>query len=339
MTNKIKVGFDISQMAFPGGVATYTRELAEHLQQQPELEMRWLYSSLRTPYQGGLAKVKSWPIPLSVFEPMMNKWRVINVEQLIGEVDIFHSSDWTQPKTQAKKVTTIHDVVVFKYPEWSVPSVIKVHQRRLKLVEKEVDRVIVVSESVKKDLLEVSQIPAERIVVIYEGVNERFKPPPVELVKEFRTKLKLPEKFILGIGGVGSRRNLESANAAAGKIPFLVTGQDLPRVSDEQMPLLYAAAELLLYPSFYEGFGLPILEAMAVGTPVVTSSVGAMAEVAGAAAVLVDPMDLASIKEGVEIALKDRDGLVLSGFKQAAKFSWQKAADETSALYQALKGS
>lgn len=333
---KIRVGFDLSQAAFTGGVATYTKELAQHLQMRPEVEMKWLYNSLRRPYSGGLTGVTSWRIPPSVLEPMMNRWRMLNVEQLLGEVDVFHSSDWTQPKTKAKKVTTIHDVVTYKYPEWSVPKVVKVHQRRLKLVEQEVDKVIVVSESVKHDLLEVSQIPESKIVVVYEGVNERFKPQSAEMVQDFRQKMKLPDKFILGVGGVGSRRNLEAAKQASGELPFIVTGQDLPHLSDEQMPLLYAAAELLLYPSFYEGFGLPILEAMSVGTPVVTSNIGAMAEVAGAAAVLVDPKDLNSIKEGVKIAQIDRDGLVKSGLRQAKKFSWEIAAEQTVKVYEDL---
>src|SRR5476651_14975 len=106
----MRVGFDISQMAHNGGVATYTEKLTAELSKLSDLEMVYFYSSLRKPYHGSLKNIKSYRMPPSLFEILFNNWRNIPIESFIGKIDIFHSSDWTQPKTYAKKVTTFHDV-------------------------------------------------------------------------------------------------------------------------------------------------------------------------------------------------------------------------------------
>lgn len=335
---KYSVCFDLSQLAHGGGVGTYTAELANQLAKSDELEMKWFYSSLRKPYGGPLKNVRNLRIPPSILEPLVNKWRLVGVEQIVGSVDVYHSSDWIQMPTEAKKVTTYHDVIPIKYPEWSDPKVVKVHRRRLKLVEKEIDLVIAVSHSTKQDLIELTKIPKEKIVIIYEGVDERFKPQSVDDIASFRTRMGLPNKFVLGIGGIGSRRNLEKAKKAAGELPFLVTHQDITNISDDEMPLLYASAEMLLYPSLYEGFGLPILEAMAVGTIVVTSDRGAMKEIAGGAAVLVDPDSIESIVNGVKKASDPNTRKILSqkGITRAKEFSWDRCAKETADVYKEL---
>src|SRR3990167_10321388 len=165
------------------------------------------------------------------------------------QMTYFYSSDWIQPKTKANKVTTYHDLVPLKFPEWSHSKIIKVHKSRLKLVEREIDIVIAVSESTKNDLIEVSNIPKEKIRVIYEGVREEFRPQLDEDVAEFKKKHGLPDKFILAIGGVGSRRNLERVKEASVGYNLVITGHNLTGVEDEEMPLLYSAADVLLYPS------------------------------------------------------------------------------------------
>ncbi len=329
---------DISQIAHLGGVSTYTKKLAEGMSMEKELDIVFFYSSLRKPYKGTLKKVKSYFMPPSLLEPLLNKLRV-PIEKFIGDVDIFHSSDWIQPKTNAKKITTYHDVVPLKYPEWSTPSVVSVHRRRLKLVEKEIDMVIAVSETTKKDLLEMTNIPVEKIRVVYEGVGSNFTPQSVEEINKFKKKYRLPEDFILAIGGVGERRNLDRIKRAVKGYQLIISRQDIPPLSDEEMPLLYASAKLLLYPSLYEGFGLPILEAMAVGIPVITSNVSSMPEVGGDAAIYVDPMDESDIETKVKQVInseKLREELIKKGFAQAKKFTWKKCIDETVSLYKEM---
>lgn len=332
----IKVGFDISQLAHNGGVATYTANLAEQLQKNVDLEMVYFYSSLRKPYKGSLKGVKKFKLPPTLFEMLFNKLRNVPIEHFLGPLDIFHSSDWVQPPSKAKKVTTYHDVVPLKYPEWSHPKIVSVHKKRLELVEKEVDCVIAVSETTKKDLLEVSKIPENKIMVIYEGVDKKFKKLPEKEVEEFRKRMKLPEQFVLAIGGIGKRRNSDRVKEAAKGHKLIITGKTIPWLSDEELPLLYNSATVLLYPSLYEGFGLPILEAMACGTPVITSNLGSMAEIAGENALMVNPKDVEDISSKLDQLMKDQKlhkSLREKGLKHASKFSWEKCAQQTAEVY------
>ncbi len=338
---KILIGMDISQLAHPGGVATYTKNIAENLSKITDLEMIFFYSSLRKPYKGSLSNVKSYKLPPSIFELFFNKIRNVRIEKFLGSLDIFHSSDWTQPPAKAKKITTYHDLVPLKYPQWSNPKIVSVHKRRLKLVEREIDRVIAVSQATKKDLIETSKIPQEKITVIYEGPTAEFKQPSREELQEFSRKYSLPEKFVLAIGGIGQRRNLSRIKDACKGYSLLVAGQDLPWLSTGELGLLYHSAHLLMYCSLYEGFGLPILDAFTCGLPVVTSSVSSMPEVGGEAALYVDPLDIDDIKNKLKIVWEDkelRQEMIKKGFVQAKKFSWEKCARETAAVYREMIG-
>ncbi len=332
----LKVGLDISQIAHFGGVATYTKHLAEGLQESREIDPVFFYASLRKPYRGELFNVKSYPLPPSFYEPLFNKLRALPMESFIGKTDIFHSSDWVQPPSKSKKITTYHDVIPLKYPKWSHPKIVAVHQRRLKLVESEVDKIIAVSQATKNDLLELTSIPFEKITVIYEGVSDIYRPQSDQDIKLFRDKYKLPEHFILAIGGIGDRRNLSRIKQSSKDFKLIVSREDIPPLSDSEMPLLYASADLLLYPSLYEGFGLPILEAMAVGTPVITSNVSSMPEVGGEAAVYVDPTDVNDLEKKVKNLVGDKDfrkKMIDKGFKQASKFTWERCVEQTVKVY------
>lgn len=334
----MKIGFDISQIIYPGGVSNYTKNLAGELQKNKDLDIIFFFSALRKSYHGDLRNVKKFRLPPSLFEVLFNRIRNVGIEKFIGPVDIFHTSDWVQPPSKAKKVTTYHDVIPLKFPQWSNPKIVSVHKRRLKIVEKEINKVIAVSQSTKKDLLEVSSLKPEQIEVIYEGAGENFKPANENEKAKFRKKYNLPENFILAVGGVGERKNLKRIKESGKDFNLVVSLKDLT-VSDEDMPLLYASADVLVYTSLYEGFGLPILEAMAVGTPVITSDVSSMPEVAGDAAVLVNPLDTNKIKKSIREVLENKDlreELIRKGYKRAKEFTWKKAAEETSRVYQDL---
>lgn len=332
---KIRVGMDISQIAHIGGVATYTQNLAEGLFKIEDLDMVYFYSSFRKPYKGKLKNVKKYKLPPALFEMLFNKWRNIGIEKFLGSLDVFHSSDWTQPPSKAKKVTTYHDLVPIAHPEWSHPRIVSVARRRLALVEKEIDLIICVSKSTMNDLLNNSRIPSEKMVVIYEGVGSQFKPQDQNKILEFKKRMNLPDEFVLSVGGIGQRRNLDRVKEATRDYKLIISGQ----FSSYEMPLVYASAKVLLYPSFYEGFGLPILEAMAVGTPVITSNVSSMPEAGGEAALYVDPNNLDDIKEKLNHVMRDNDlrlELIKKGFIQSRKFSWKKCAEETAEVYRQL---
>lgn len=335
----LKIGIDISQIAHGGGVATYTKELAAAILEDKGLALKFFYASLRKKYQGTLPNVKSYLIPPTILEPLMNRLRLVKIEDLIGQIQVFHSSDWIQPPTNAKKVTTYHDVIPLKFPDWSEPKIVAVHQRRLRLVEQEIDMVIAVTETIKSDLMAVSKIPESKIKVIYEAAGDHFTKADPDAIEQFRLAYKLPEKFALSIGGRGNRRNLDRIKEAVGGFPLVVTHKDLPSLSDTQMPLLYSAASVLIYPSLYEGFGLPILEAFSCELPVITSNFGAMAEVAKDGAILVDPLSVDDINKNFEELMADsglRDQLVRKGLARAKQFSWQKTAEQTAQVYRSL---
>lgn len=334
----MKVGFDISQIVYPGGVANYTKNLAQNLQKEKDLEMVFFFSSLRKSYKGDLKNVKKFKLPPGLFEVLFNRIRNVGIEKFIGPVDIFHSSDWVQPPSKSKKVTTYHDVIPLKYPDWSHPKIVSVHKRRLKIVENEIDKVIAVSQSTKNDLLKVSKLRPDQIEVIYEGVSEEFKPQPEKLQSEFREKYNLPKEYVLAIGGVGERKNLKRIKDACNDFNLVVSLQDLT-VTDDELPLLYSSAQVLVYTTLYEGFGLPILESMASGTPVITSNVSSMPEIAGDAAVLVNPENADEIRKAIMEVLEDKElkkELIDKGSKRVEEFTWEKTAEETFNLYKGL---
>ncbi|HLC88165.1 MAG TPA: glycosyltransferase family 1 protein [Patescibacteria group bacterium] len=334
----IKVGFDISQIIHPGGVAGYTKNLASELQKNPELEMIFFFSALRKSYRGGLKNVKKFRLPPSLFEVLFNRIRNVGIEKFIGPLDIYHSSDWVQPPSKAKKVTTYHDVIPLKYPQWSNPKIVAVHKRRLKIVQREIDKVIAVSNSTKNDLMEMTGLKNDQIKVIYEGVSGIFKPASGKEIAEFKKKYSLPGEFILAIGGTGERKNLKRIKQAAKDYNLVTTFEDIT-VSDEELPVLYSSARCLVYTTLYEGFGLPILESMACGTPVITSDVSSMPEIAGQAALLVNPADEEEIKKSIRRILNDKDlnsELTEKGFRRAKEFTWQKTAAETFQVYKNL---
>lgn len=335
----LRIGFDISQIAHQGGVATYTKNLTEELAKLPDLEMVYFYSSLRKSYKGKLKNVKNYRLPPTLFEVLFNRIRNVPIEKFIGSVDIFHSSDWVQPPSKAKKVTTIHDMVALKYPQWSHPKIVAVHQKRLRLIEQEINTVIAVSKATKNDLIEVSNIPEEKIKVIYEGPSADFTIQPKGKIEAFRKKYNLPQKFVLVIGGVGERRNLKRIKEAVENYEIVIAGQTVPWLSLEELELLYQSASVLVYASLYEGFGIPILDAYLCGLPVITSNVSSMPEVGGDACLYVDPLNIDDMAEKIKKVMEDKSTsqkLVKKGFAQVKKFSWQKAAQETAEVYRKL---
>lgn len=290
-------------------------------------------------------------------------------DRLFPEVDVFHATDHLLPRlARVRSVFTLHDLVFRFYPEthkllnrWFLALMMP---RFLEAA----DAVIAVSEWTKKDAIELYGLDEDKVSVIYEGVNPRFRPAPSETISVIRQKYGLPEGFILSVGTIEPRKNLTSLLEAyhslrnarpdlklviVGKKGWLYEGffRKLHKlglenevifpgfVRDEDLPALYSAADLFVFPSLYEGFGLPVLEAMACGAPVVTSNTSSLPEVAGEAALLIDPRSLEALARAMRDVLDNkilRDDLRARGPKQAAKFTWETAARETLAIYRSL---
>lgn len=178
----MRIGIDISQIAYEGsGVGEFVRKLVDNLiSKDSENEYILFYSSLRRKFDAlnfsidtyANVTVKQFSMPPSMLDILWNRLHILPIESLIGDIDIFISSDWTQPPTRkAKRVTILYDLIVYKYPEETARKIVQVQKRRMEWVKKECDRIICISDSTKKDAVELLNIEEDRLAVVYPGVR------------------------------------------------------------------------------------------------------------------------------------------------------------------------
>lgn len=361
----MRVGIDISQIVYGTGVSNYTKNLVDALLKIDKKNEYILFGgSLRKIGElhnycatvRGNSTLKIFPFSPTIADFIWNRLHILPIENFVGNVDVFHSSDWAQPPTRrAKLVTTIHDLVPILYPESSHPKIVATHKRRLSHVKREVDLVIAVSESTRDDIIAYLDIPRGKIHVIYEAPDKGIKKLDDRGLGETLKRHGLPKEYLLVVG-TDPRKNVARIAKAAEKVsknlPVIIVGRkwsDAPHsiktsqgrsniywvghVGYDVLSALYSGAKALVYASLYEGFGLPILNAFRCGCPVVTSNVSSMPEVAGNAAVLVNPQDVDDIANGIEQALSKRDDLIKKGLERVKNFSWEKTARETLKVY------
>jgi len=355
----MKIAIDVSQVVYGTGVSVYTKLLCENLLRFDDKNDYILFGgSLRqmetlkaffNSLKGNFTD-KVFPFPPSLAAIVWNRLHILPVERLVGEVDVFHSSDWTQPPSKAFKVTTVHDLFPLLFPKLTHPKIVKTHLARLKWVINEVDVIIVPSETTKNDIMKLN-VETDRIVVIPEAPDPAFKRTTQVEIEKVKRKYQISGSYLLSIG-VNPRKNTQRIVRAFEKVrpgmdmKLIIVGHPfmkieptrgvkiLGHVASSDLPALYSGSKALLYPSLYEGFGFPILEAFACETPVVTSKVGTMEELGHGAAVLVDPEDVDSISEGVKSAIKDREDLVKKGKEKVKEFSWTRVSESTIKVYQ-----
>jgi glycosyltransferase involved in cell wall biosynthesis len=256
-------------------------------------------------------------------------------------LDVLHCPTFRGPlaRPACPLVVTVHDLAVLRHPESFNQWTRQYSRLCVSRVVRAARIVIAVSEHTKRELAEVLGTPDEKIRIVPNGVSGLFSPEgPAER-----------GDYVLAVGTLEPRKNLTRLAEATGRlgVELRVAGEAgwgsvglrgdgvrrLGRVTDDELARLYRGARCLAYPSLEEGFGIPIVEAMASGTPVVTSRGGATEEVAGGAAVLVDPLDPASIAAGIEEAATRRDELARAGLERARAFDWGETARRTAEVY------
>jgi len=372
----MKIGIDISQIVYQGtGVATYTQKLVENLLRIDRKNQYLLFGSSfrQKKYLSSLAhsitpvywsgEKKIYSLPPIFLEYLWNRLHIFSIDTLIGKSDVFHSSDWLQPPTKAKKVTTIHDLTIYKHPESFISrgghDIVLNQKRRLSWVKRECDRVIVDSKATERDVIEILKIPKEKLRVIYLAADKNFRPQKIKKIEKVKRKYKIKKDYLLAVGTYEPRKNFKRVVEAFRlldnkKLELVIVGKfgwgKLPSdfkhqtsnikflgfVPTGELPALYSGSSCFVYPSLYEGFGLPVLEAMACGCPVVTSGRGSLLEIAQNTAVLVDPLKTEDIAKGIARAVEEREVLREKGLKKASQFSWEKTACQTLEVYQEL---
>ena len=284
---------------------------------------------------------------------------------MLGDAEIFHATEHLLPRLRRiRSVFTLHDLIFQFDPDSHKPLNIAFLKTLMPRFLRAADAIIAVSECSQRDAVNLYHIDPNKIHVIYEGVDAKFAPVTApDRLAAVRSKYHLPQRFIVHVGTIEPRKNLPLlfeviANSnqhlvVAGKLgwltePILAKVKELGveervtftgYVADDDLPALISAADVLAMPSKYEGFGLPILEAMACGTPVIASNTSSLPEVGGDAALYARPDDGASWAQLIDRVTSDaelRSALREKGFKQAAKFKWGTMARETAEIYRMI---
>jgi len=285
--------------------------------------------------------------------------------------DLFHAPHYVLPPLiPCKSVVTIHDCIHLRFPQYLPNRFVYAYARgSLWMATHRSNRIVTVSEASKRDILEYFTVPSEKIDVIYNGIDERFgEPPPEADVGMVRERYQLDDPFVLYAGNIKPHKNLERlieafhilrrSGSEFDQVKLLIIGDEISKyaalrhavhrhklhkhvrffgfVPARTLAILYRLAAVFVFPSLYEGFGLPPLEAMASGTPVITSNVSSLPEVVGDAALLIDPLQPAAIADAMRRVLTDpalRQDLRERGLERARHFSWERSIRRVREIY------
>ena len=358
------------------GIGSYIRHLLEAVSLRPEAEHYRFRVYTR---KADREAIPPLPANFEVVEEESPGYSLAELTRFAfrlfrDRLDLFHATHYVLPPLRGRAVVTIHDIIHLLYPQFLPNRAALIYARvMIRRALGRADRIITVSYNSKRDLVDYFGISPSRVEVIYNGVSPRFRPDlPEEERRRVAEKYGISRPYLLFLGGEKPHKNAQNvvrafaeARRSRPELPHsLVLGGPIPanaaridaliaaldvgraiirpgRIAEEDLPGLFAGADVLLYPTLYEGFGLPVVEAMACGTPVLTSSTSALQEIAGGYAYLVDPLDVDAIARGIVLLTTDpkvRSDFVELGRKRARDFSWDKAAERTLEVYAAALG-
>lgn len=359
------------------GIGRYTFNLFSEMVNNDECDIGFLYGltwrkQLIAPapqYQKASSAVKAiFPFARTIRRSIQG--RLLSHKLISGNYDLHHEPNFFALSYAKPVVTTVHDLSVIKYPEFHTPERVRRYEKDLLKSMTKSEYLITVSEFVRQDVIKTFGISAEKIVTTLLGVEKSFFPHSELQVGPLLEAYKLEYKsFFLVVSTLEPRKNFKLVIDAYMRLgrklkeqyPLVIVGmngwemsqfdKDLEKlkrqgylrlpgyVPNEDLPMLYSAAKLFLYPSFYEGFGLPPLEAMACGTPVITSNVSSLPEVVGDAGFMVAPDDVVDLSEKIlELVEDDEVAECLSGksIERAKSFTWEKCAKQTMDVYRRI---
>ncbi len=353
------------------GINWYIYHLLCHLPEaDPGLRYTAFLSDARfRPPPGLRVKRPLWstqsPLPRITWEQLVAPWALRR-----ERVDVLHAMAFVSPMlSRLPAVITVFDLSFLKFPQAFKPANRFYLRTMTRISVRQAEQVIAISEYTRQDVIARLGVPAERVQTVYCGVDATFVPLPPADIAAFKTEKGLPERFVLFLGTIEPRKNvvrLIEAFALLAKAlpdvdlvvaggkgwffePVFARAQELGLagrvhfpgyVPEAEKPLWYNAAEVFCYPSLYEGFGLPPLEAMACGTPVISSNAASLPEVVGEAGIMVDPQDTAGLSEAMQALLESaalRSELAGRGCTRARQFNWPETARQTARIYHLAK--
>ncbi len=371
----MRIGLDISVLndKQKKGIAVYTYNLIDALlkiNKQDQFILFGIATFETFEYLKNLpfknypnVELKIFRMPAKFFRTVFLLWQKTNwppIENFVGPVNIFHSFNWfLPPQRKGKVAATVFDMTPLLSPKWHQEKTVQLEKIRFSRMKEYADLVTTISENSKKDFLRFA--PLKRVEVIYPAVSENFKMQKNKSkIEKVLRKYKLMPGYFLSVGTLEPRKNMAGlikaylASNLKNKL-VLVGGkgwknelvdnllkkhqdklQVLGYIADEDLPILYSQAWCLIYPSFYEGFGIPILEAQACGCPVVASNTSSLPEAGGKGAILVDPYSVEDIVRGIREVREGREKLIKAGLENVKKFNWNKSAKKLNFLYQQL---
>jgi glycosyltransferase involved in cell wall biosynthesis len=368
----VKVGIDIRPLRdVTTGVGRYVLKMLEALARRDEQNSYVLfYNGLGGAVPNGLPindnfRVTRFRWPRKLLTATWAYTEFPDLERFVGDVDVFHCPGFqVPPSRRSATVFTIHDLIALSHPELSIPSSVRHFRPRVKHYARRADMIAAVSKATAAVAMEHLDLPEDKVAVVYPGATHFRRADPDD-VSGMKNRFGIKGDFILFVSRLDPRKNLArlfrafEMSSLAADFEFLFVGPKgwrmeemiktwrsvkcserirwLDYVTDDDLGRLYSGAAFLAYPSIVEGFGLPILEAMSVGCPVLTSNVSSMPEVAGDAAFYVDPFDVDSIAQGLVQLASDsdlRDKLAGAGYERVKSFTWDKMAENILAVYE-----
>jgi glycosyltransferase involved in cell wall biosynthesis len=372
----MKIGIDIRPLGFLNDVAglyQYTFNLVSNLLAIDSHDEYALLSTIR-----GFCGDESIPdTVLRRFPGRLSKFLLETLtaplELVMGRADLFHGPCFFVPRSlRSKLVVTIHDVMPFRHPEYLKAEWADSTKKSIHASIKRADCIIAVSRFTKCEIVELLQVPDDRIRVIYNGISPIFRPVRDQTkVEHIKTRYGVRGPYFLFVGTIEPKKNITTLICAWAALrastryqyPLVLVGkkgwyfEELQKeiqyrsdrkdiiftdsITNDDLLYLYSGAEAFVMPSLFEGFGIPLIEAMACGTPVVTSNRTSLPEIAGDSALVVDPLDVRDIAGAMHMIVSDpslRARLVQKGLERAKEFSWENTARETLNLYRELGG-